>query len=275
MAENGIDEKVIGISMDGVGYGVDGHIWGFEAMICDYIDFERKIHLDYIQQPGGDKANQEPWRMALAFLLKYASDDGEIPELPFLENIGQEKRSLVRMAIEKNINSPLTSSAGRLFDAVAAMTGLCNFASFHSEAPMRLENAMDVSETGAYDFHLDKTINPGLIIIGIVHDIQNKIPVSKISAKFHRTIVMIIVEIALRLRKETGISKIVLSGGTFQNRFLLSESVNYLKKNEFTVFSQGHVPSNDGGIALGQLAIAAKRRAAGLLNQPSGISISY
>lgn len=263
MAEHKLDEKIIGISLDGVGYGTDGNIWGFEAMVCDLIGFERKIQLEYVQQPGGDKANAEPWRMALSYLHKYIGPDLEGLNLPFMQDIEPVKIKLVKTALENNINTPLASSAGRLFDAVAAMTGVCMMSSFHAEAPMRLENIMDQDETGQYNFHLGPAINPELIIKGIVQDIHSNKPARVISAKFHRTIVQIILQVASKLREETGINKVVLSGGTFQNRYILSECEKGLQNTDFEVFTHRHFPSNDGGIALGQLIIAAKRREAG------------
>jgi hydrogenase maturation protein HypF len=263
MAENGLDEKVIGFSMDGVGYGTDGHIWGFEVMECDLMDFERKTHLEYIQQPGGDLANLEPWRMALSYLHKHMSKDLDHHPFPFLQGIGHEKIKIVRAALENNINTPLTSSAGRLFDAVAAMTGICNYSSFHAEAPMRLENIMDPGETGHYDFIYGKTIDPLPVIQGIVQDIKKRVPVQKISARFHRSIVEIIIQIAQKLRNETGINKVILTGGTFQNCFLTTETENRLHILDFQVYTHRKYPANDGGIALGQLIIAAKNRSVG------------
>jgi hydrogenase maturation protein HypF len=262
MAENSLDEKVIGICMDGVGYGTDGNIWGFEAMTCDLSGFVRKIHLEYIAQPGGDKANHEPWRMALAYLHKYAGNDMDTLNLPFLDEIGSEKKNLIIAAIENNINCPLTSSAGRLFDAVAALTGLCNYTSFHAEAPMRLEDIMDPDEKGSYPFEIDDVVRPGAMIREIAGDIKNQLPASVISTKFHRTIVDVIIQITGKISRETGLKKVVLSGGTFQNRFILEESERRLQQLNYMVFTHRNFPTNDGGIALGQLVIAAKRRQA-------------
>lgn len=267
MAENGLDEKVIGISMDGTGYGTDGNIWGFEVMECDLLDFERKTHLEYIQQPGGDNANFEPWRMALANLYKYVSHDLDQFHLDFIKRIPPEKIKIIKTALDNNINTPLASSAGRLFDAVAALTGICNHTSFHAEAPMRLENIMDLGEKGHYNFNYEGTIDPGPVIHAILHDMETGVPVPKISARFHRSVVEIILQIAEKLRLETGINKVVLSGGSFQNRFILSESEKRLQSANFQVFTQRIFPSNDGGVALGQLIIAAKRRESGIINQ--------
>jgi hydrogenase maturation protein HypF len=211
-------------------------------------------------------ANLEPWRMALAYLYKYISTDLDGIELDFLKSIAPEKLKFIKTALDHNINTPLTSSAGRLFDAVAAMTGTVMESAFHAEAPMRLENLIDRGETGRYNIKIEGLIDPTSIIQGIVHDLTHKVAVQKISAKFHRSIVEIIIQISGRLRNDSGINKVVLSGGTFQNRFILSESEKKLQDAKFQVFTHRHFPSNDGGIALGQLIIAAKRRAVGKLD---------
>jgi hydrogenase maturation protein HypF len=166
----------------------------------------------------------------------------------------------VQKAIKNNINCPLTSSAGRLFDAAAALVGICNYTSFHAEAPMRLENIIDNSENSLYSFEIGITINPKSVITGIVNDVLNKAAASTIAAKFHRTIIEIIIQGVMKIKKETGLNKVILSGGTFQNRFILKESEERLSGAGYDVFSSRDFPSNDGGIALGQMAIAARRR---------------
>jgi len=261
MAEHGLDEKVIGVSLDGVGYGDDGHIWGGEFMICDLLDFERKTHFDYIPMPGGDKATKEPWRMGVSYLYKFFGKDFLSFELPFLKNIPRNDIDLILLAIEKNINCPLTSSTGRLFDAVSAICNLCTHASFHAEAPMRLEQAIKTETDVQYDFTLGDTILMESTIKGIVADLQSGVGVSEIAVRFHNTIIQIIFDVVLNLQNETGIQKVVLSGGSFQNKYILERVEKRLEKLGFEVFSQHSIPANDGGIALGQLAIAAKRRA--------------
>jgi len=259
MAEHGLDEKVIGISMDGVGYGTDGHIWGFEVMLCDLLDFERMTHLEYVPQPGGDMANHEPWRMALSYIYHYINHDLEMIDLPFIQSIAPDKLKIIKAAIANKINSPMTSSAGRLFDAVAAMTGTCTKSAFHAEAPMRLEQIINHLEPGHYDFLIGETISAGPVIEGIVDDLNKSIPAGSISAKFHRSIVEVIGKLSEKYTAETGIKKVVLSGGSFQNRFLLSETRKKLQNINLQTYTHRHFPTNDGGIALGQIAIAAKR----------------
>jgi hydrogenase maturation protein HypF len=265
MAEHGLDERVIGISMDGTGYGTDGHTWGFEVFSCDLTGFERLSHLDYVPQPGGDKVSNEPWRMAVAYLFQYAPDLLDDPRLFINQKVNPDSLRKVRIALEHRINTPLTSSAGRLFDAVAAITGISPFATFHAEAPMRLERAIDPSERGAYDFIIDQTIGPGPMIRQVTLDAVNGISPGIISARFHQTVVQMMVQSALNARNRTGLETIVLSGGTFQNRYILGASELALSAHDFRVFSPGRIPANDGGIALGQLVVAASLRESGKL----------
>ncbi len=260
MAEFGLDEKVIGVSFDGTGLGTDGNIWGGEFLICDLLDFERRSYLDYTPMPGGDRATKEPWRMALSYLLKAFGDDYKKINIPFLEEINMDKAAIIETAIWKGINAPLTSSAGRLFDAVAALTGLCTRASFHAEAPMRLEAIADPAEKRAYEFSTGNTIDTTGIIHGVCRDISDGCAAATISARFHNSVINIIFAMSDILSRETGIRKVVLSGGTFQNKYMLKRLENGLKAAGYEVFSPCAIPANDGGIALGQLAVAAARR---------------
>ena len=223
-------------------------------------DYERITHFDYIPMPGGDKATKNPWRMAVSFLYKYFGKDFLNFDLPFLKNINKKDIDLLLYAIDKNINCPLTSSAGRLFDTVAALTNICTFSTFHAEAPMRLESVLDNNCNEYYDFEIGQTIKFDKTFKGIIDDIKSGINVSVISAKFHNTIINIIFAVVSGIRKEHNINKVVLSGGSFQNSYILEKVENLLKNNGFNVFSHKSIPTNDGGIALGQLAIAAKRR---------------
>lgn len=257
MAEHGLDEKVIGISFDGVGLGDDGHVWGGEFMICDLAGFERKHWFDYVPMPGGDMATKEPWRMALSYLIKVYGDN--FPQPAFLDTIPEESISIVKQALKMKLNAPLTSSAGRLFDAAAALCGLCNVAAFHAEAPMRLEAAIDTTEKEAYPFTIENSIDTGGIIRGIVEDLDSKVEVARIAARFHNSVINIIFAAAEGLAK-SGIRKIVMSGGSFQNKYLLENAENGLRERGFEVYTPENIPANDGGLALGQLVIAAARR---------------
>jgi len=265
MAEHGLDEKVIGISFDGVGLGTDKHIWGGEFLIADLSGFERYTHFEYIPQPGGDLATENPWRMALSYLYHYFGNDFDKLDIPFIHNIQDENIGLILQSIDKGLNAPLTSSSGRLFDSVSALLGLCTHASFHAEAPMRLEAVLNNEISDHYQFHIKEDISFKEMYKELIKDIQERKPDSYISAKFHNTIISIIFAGAEMIRKDTGINKVVLSGGTFQNRYLLKTSEIELRRNDFEVYSHQHVPSNDGGIALGQLVIGARQHQLGMV----------
>ena len=261
MAEHGLDEKVIGIAFDGTGLGTDNTIWGGEFMVCDLSDFERKFYLDPVPLPGGDKVTDEPWRTAVSYLYQYFGRTVFDQPLAFLEGITVEKQAMILQAIDKKINCPLSSGAGRLFDAVAALTGICTHSSFHAEAPMRLEAAI---QQGCRSKYLVDTDGGRIVLMKlfylILKDLRLGVDKGIIAAKFHNTLLSVILSLSRRLRKETGIRKVVLSGGTFQNRYLLLHSIAMLHEQGFEVYAHEKVPSNDGGIALGQMAIAAKRR---------------
>ncbi|RLD79696.1 MAG: carbamoyltransferase HypF [Bacteroidetes bacterium] len=258
MAEYGIDEQVIGISFDGVGLGDDGNIWGSEFLLCDLAGYERKTWFDYVPMPGGDMATKEPWRMALSYLIKVYGES--IPKLEFLQSIPEESVSIVKQALKLGLNTPLTSSAGRLFDAAAALCGLCNYATFHAEAPMRLEGIIDWGEKGSYPFSIDGPIDTGGIIRGICDDLEQKVSLSIITSRFHNSVINTIFAGVEKIALETGVRKVVLSGGSFQNEYILEKVEQGLKERGYDCYSPVEIPANDGGIALGQLVIAAARR---------------
>jgi hydrogenase maturation protein HypF len=260
MAEHKLDEEVIGVAFDGVGLGTDKTVWGAEFLVCDLADFQRVNHFSQVPMPGGDAATKNPWRMAISFL--YQSYGRNLKDLPlqFLENIPPDQVTVVIKAIEKHINTPLTTSAGRLFDAVAAMTGLCTESSFHAEAPMRLEDHIDPSVTDHYPVTTEPLVDTISLFGLVADDLLAGTPTSTIAARFHNSIANSIFAVVEQIAEKTGIKKVVLSGGTFQNRYLLELAERELRRREYLVYSQQQVPSNDGGIALGQLAIAAKRR---------------
>jgi hydrogenase maturation protein HypF len=259
MAEYGLDEEVIGISLDGTGFGSDENIWGGEFMIADLKGFRRFTHFDYVPMPGGEKAIDEPWRMALSYIYKYFGDSFDYDSVPLFKSIDSQKLSLVKEMIVKKMNSPMTSGAGRLFDAVSAILGFCSVATFDSEAPMRLESAIDRETNNFYPFRSDKTIVFADTIKAILEDLPGR-KISYISTKFHNTVAQVILEVSGQIRKETTLNKVVLSGGVFQNKYLLERSLYLLNREKFKVFSNHLVPANDGGISLGQLVIASKIR---------------
>ena len=259
MAELGFDEPVIGISLDGTGYGLDGNTWGSEFMVADLKDFTRISHFDYVPMAGGDKAVNEPWRMALAYIYSSQGEHFDYESLPVFQTIDKMTLNLVKEMIAKKINSPLTSGAGRLFDAVAAILGLCKVSSFDSEGPMRLESVIGSNTDETYPFESEKTINFSPTIMAILEDLPRQ-RVSLISTKFHNTVAQVILEMSRRIKHETSLRNVILSGGVFQNKYLCEKTTTLLEKDNFRVFTNHIVPVNDGGISLGQLIIAAKKR---------------
>ncbi len=260
MAEFQLDEKVIGISFDGTGLGDDGNIWGGEFLICDLNEYQRFTHFEYIPQPGGDAVSKHPWRMMLAYLHHYFGDE-VVSRFPLLfKGIDEAEIEGILFLLKSKVNSPLTSSAGRLFDAVSALLNVCRNSTYHAEAPMRLEAIADEKTSALYGFGFDGQISFRKTFEEMIADLLKGEETAKIAGKFHNTIVQLIVEVAEKMRKHTGLNKVVLSGGTFQNKILLENVEQKLKEINFAVYSQSGIPSNDGGIALGQLAIAAKRR---------------
>lgn len=259
MAENGLYEEVIGISLDGTGLGSDENIWGGEFMIADLKGFRRFTHFDYVPMPGGEKAINEPWRMAFSYIYQYFGDSFDYASVPLFNSIENKKLTLVKEMIVKKINSPLTSSAGRLFDTVSAIMGLCSVSTFDSEAPTRLESAIEDETNEFYPFRIDKTIVFADTILEILADLS-RLKISVIAAKFHNTVARIIFEVSKQIRKETSLNNVILSGGVFQNKYLLEKSFHLLSSDRFKVFTNHVVPANDGGLSLGQLVIASKTR---------------
>jgi len=257
MAEYGLDEPVIGITFDGTGYGTDGKTWGSEIMVADLENFERKYHFDYIPIPGGDRVSEQPWRSAVAYLHKYF---GEIPEgLDFIRTIPASELSLVQQALKKNINCPESCSAGRLFDAVSALINVCTKATYHAEAPILLENAIGSTTKDHYPIELQESISFHDTISSIIHDLQTRTSVGEISARFHNTIIHIMLEAIKKIHAETGITTVVLSGGTFQNTYISKKALDLLQLTGLKGYMSCRIPVNDGGLSLGQLALAAKK----------------
>ncbi len=257
MAEHELNEKVIGIAFDGVGLGDDGNIWGGEFFINDLSGYERFSHFEYIKVAGGDKVSKEPWRSAVSYLFHYFGEDF-IENSEFLGDKIEKKqiKNYIRL-LKNDFNTYKISSAGRLFDAVSSLLGIVQFAGYHAEAPMRLESIVAENITESYGFEISGFISFKKTFAGIIQDIKNGIKVAVISAKFHNTIAEIILKMSEIMKEKTGIAKVVLSGGTFQNKYLLTKTETLLSAKGFEVFSQEKIPSNDGGIALGQLVIGA------------------
>ena len=259
MAEHGLDEPVIGVTFDGSGFGTDGVIWGGEFLTGDYRDYCRSAHLRSVGMPGGEQAIREPWRMAAAHLIdagKTLANLSEIIPLP--------SRRLIERMIEGRFNAPRTTSMGRLFDAVAALAGVRQRVSFEGQAAMELEwLASEVMPEGAYPFEILETgnVDPLVIdmrpmVIVIADEARHGVVPAKIARRFHSTIVEVVARVCGRLRLKTGLDAVVLSGGVFLNALLTAEVEVRLTGDAFRVFRHHLVPPNDGGLCLGQLAIA-------------------
>jgi len=248
MLENGLDGEVIGVAFDGTGYGPDGAIWGGEFLVAGYAGFTRRVHLRYAPLAGGDAAVREPWRAALAYV-------------PHVQGVTEERQRVVRRMIETGLNTVQTSSCGRLFDAVAAIIGLRLEVTFEGQAAIELEAIADESIEDRYDFTLsgeELDFRPAMDAIAASKEAR---PV--IAARFHNTVAAAIVETCRQIGRESGLQRVCLSGGTFQNIKLLTRTVPALRREGFTVHLHEKVPPNDGGIALGQAAIASEKETDG------------
>ncbi len=261
LADNGVDQPVIGIAFDGLGYGTDGTIWGGEVLLADLRDAERIGHLATVAMPGGTAAIREPWRMAAAYLDGVYGDAVPSSLDVKTRNLGQWRDVLAVAA--SGINSPLTSSAGRLFDAVAALLGVRDTVSYEGQAAIELEQHADPNEPGAYDAptHDDGglVIRSGELVRGAVEDLLDGTPVPVIAARFHNGVAALVARVAVEARDRTGVERVALSGGVFQNVLLLERAVARLKRAGLDVLVHSRVPPNDGGISLGQVAVAAAR----------------
>ena len=262
LAENGVDEEVLGISFDGTGYGDDGHLWGGEFLVCDFAGYRRAAHLKYLPLPGGEAAIRQPYRMAASYLLDTFGIGGFEMDLPPLRGLKPAERSVLAKQIQRLINSPLTSSIGRLFDAVSSLIGVRQVVNYEGQAAIELEMVADGEEKGGYRWDISAgdtwVINPAPTIRQIVDDFNRGVPAEKISARFHNTVADMIVQCCVWLRDATGISTAALSGGVFQNLFLLERACSRLESAGFKVLIHHQVPTNDGGLSLGQAVIANK-----------------
>jgi hydrogenase maturation protein HypF len=260
MAEHGISGPVIGLAMDGTGYGSDGTLWGGEILLAELHRFERVGHFQNVSLPGGEAAIREPWRMALAY-LHHAFGKGlfELP-LEFVGRLDPNKATIILTMIEKNLNSPQTSSCGRLFDGVSALLGLRDRASYRGQAAVELEMERGDGE-GYYSVVIDQgkkglIIPCAPIIRGVVADLIEGVDRRNISRKFHNTLVRVFADACILLRRHHRLNRVVLSGGVFQNAFLLAELEKILSDLGFEVYTHRLVPANDGGISLGQAMVA-------------------
>jgi hydrogenase maturation protein HypF len=259
LADNGVDAQVIGVAFDGTGYGTDGTIWGGEFLIADRAASERAGHLLPVPMPGGAAAIRQPWRMAAAYLD--AAFDGAPPEGLDVVRRNATDWPKVRELARKGIHSPLTSSAGRLFDAVAAILGVRDRINYEGQAAVELEQLADVHERGWYTSAIEYDSPCRLmgtdLVRAVADDLAAGIPADVISARFHNGVAAAIAAVCVRLRERYGLSTVAMSGGVFQNTLLLGETLRRLEATGFDVLLHSRVPCNDGGISFGQAAVVA------------------
>jgi hydrogenase maturation protein HypF len=301
IAEHGLTGQVIGVAADGTGYGLDGAVWGCEVMLADLCDFTRLAHLAYVPLPGGEQAVRQPWRMAAVYLqqayFQYPQTDREWREslsplereytdetlkgqvkmpygdlfrtldLPFTQHCDPQSLKIISRMITRGLNTPPTSSLGRLFDAVAALLLIRQEVAYEGQAAIELEimatQALGAESVLPYPFAY-KSGRPALLdvaemIRAIVDDIQRGTPVAQIALRFHQTIVNLLLEACMQARLQSGVTNVALSGGVFQNKLLLELLSVALQKQSFNVYTNQRVLPNDGGLAYGQLAVAAAR----------------
>jgi hydrogenase maturation protein HypF len=263
MAENGIAGRVTGLALDGTGYGTDGQIWGGEVLLAGYASFERAAHFAYVALPGGAAAIREPWRMAVSYLAQTFGEDFLNLDIPFVQRLERGKAELLLRMITHRVNSPLTSSCGRLFDAVAALIGIRQEVSYEAQAAIELEmSARSSNEADGYPFAIRRQdgrwqIDASPLFGAIVEDLRQKICTETMSRRFHNGLVETLARLACLLRDESSINQVCLSGGTFNNVLVLDPLIRKLEFDGFDVFTHSGTPAGDGGLCLGQALVAA------------------
>jgi hydrogenase maturation protein HypF len=269
MAENHLHGEVIGVAFDGTGYGTDGAIWGGEFLVASLARFTRHAHLRYVPLPGGDAAVRQPWRMALSY-LRDAFGPTIPAELTHFAGVTPKQLTLVDTMLARRLHTVPTSSCGRLFDAVAALLGLASEVTFEGQAAIALETIATIDaranpslDAPPYDFAISAADHPMQLdlrptILAIADNISARVSPGHISARFHNTLAAAIAELCARIGASTGLGRVCLSGGTFQNLFLLERTMVELQRRGFAVFQHAQVPANDGGLALGQTVIATE-----------------
>jgi len=264
LADNGVDPAeigpVIGVALDGTGFGLDGTIWGGEFLLADLTGFTRLGHLDQVPLPGGTAAIRQPWRMALSYLDSVYGDD--LPDVAVLGRHVDQWRTVLSVA-RAGVNSPLTSSAGRLFDAVAALLGVRDTINYEGQAAIEMEQRADPLEAGSYPAGLVDgppfRVRGGDLVRAVVEDLGRGVEVPTVAARFHNGLGDAVLAGCERIRSAHGVAVVALSGGVFQNVLLLRRCVDRLGAAGFRVLVHGQVPPNDAGISLGQAAVAAVR----------------
>jgi len=265
LAETGLAGPVIGVALDGSGYGPDGTIWGGEFLIADGLSFERRAAFLPVPLPGGEGAIRHPWRMALSYLA--AACGGILPDRApvqaLIERAGHATAETVLKVRENRALSPLTSSAGRLFEAAAALAGLCDHNTFEGEAAMRLEAAAGKLIGEAYDFDVTddglSRIDFSRAFLALLDDLERGRSAGSVAARFHATVAAAVVDQVARMHRATGLRDVALSGGVFQNRLLLGAVTSDIEALGLRVHTNTRVPANDGGISLGQAYLLRER----------------
>jgi hydrogenase maturation protein HypF len=261
LADNDADGPVIGVAFDGTGYGTDGTIWGGEFLVADLAGFQRGGHLVPVPMPGGAAAIRQPWRMAAAY-LDAACAGAPAYRLDVIRRNQARWAAVVAMA-RRGVNSPVSSSAGRLFDAVASILGVRDAINYEGQAAVELEQLADPGEAGAYHAGIEAgrpfRARGGDLVSAAVDDLAAGTPPRIVAARFHNGVAALIEAGCLLLRERHGLGTVALSGGVFQNLLLLRGAVGRLEANGFRVLLHSRIPCNDGGISLGQAVVAAAR----------------
>lgn len=259
LVDNGVRGPAIGVAFDGVGFGTDGTAWGGEFLLADLRGFVRAAHLASVAMPGGDAVVRQPWRMAAAHLD--AAYGGELPRgLGVAQRQGRRWEQVLCMA-RAGVSAPPTSSAGRLFDAVSSLLGVRDETTYEGQAAVELEHLADASETGSYAVPVDPggVVEASHLVRAVCDDLLRDVDVARVAARFHNALADVVLDVCNRLRDQHGVLTVALSGGVFQNGLLLSRCLDRLEEAGFTVLTHRQVPPNDGGISLGQAAVAAAR----------------
>jgi len=267
LAEHRHPGPVIGLALDGTGYGTDGAVWGGEILVADLRSFRRAGHLSYVRMPGGDQAARQPWRMAVSYLMHAYGEDWRAACPAAILEVPEARREAVAQLVSLGMHAPHTSSTGRLFDGIAALCGLFLEVQFEAQAAMGLEMAarQGISDKGAWPIELEASdetlrIDPSIFVRPLIDDLSRGVPVPVVAMRFHRTLARAVAAACLMVRERTGLGTVAASGGVMQNHVLATLLVEALEAEGFEVLLHERVPPNDGGIALGQAAVARALR---------------
>lgn len=261
-----ISDPVIGVAFDGTGYGTDDNMWGGEFMVADRLNFKRIAHFKYLRMPGAELAVKEPWRMAFSLVYDYLGEEIFNQDLGFLKLYPKKYYSVLIKMLKHNINSPLTSSVGRLFDVVSSILGVCHKISYEAQAAIKLEQLASRSHDSSY-YDLDILEEEGLWVIshnklirGILSDLNSDLPKEDIARKFHNSLMLLSVKVVNRIRHVHNINDVVLTGGVFANKLLFNLLTQKLSDSGYNLITQKDIPINDLGICLGQAYIASNSK---------------